>query len=99
MPSHEELWEIVRSVPSGRCASYGAIGQALENPASGFMVGRWMAACPPDVPWWRIVAKDGRLPVWKRDPNLERDQREILEDEGVEFVDDRVDMVRFRYDP
>ena len=42
------LWGVVRSIPSGSVASYGAVGRALPNPATGYMVGRWMAACPAD---------------------------------------------------
>jgi methylated-DNA-protein-cysteine methyltransferase related protein len=95
---NDELWTLVRSIPKGKCVSYGALGKALTNPVSGYMVGRWMASCPPDLPWWRVVAKDGRLPVWRRDPSLGIDQRRTLEEEGVEFEDERVDMTRFRYE-
>jgi methylated-DNA-protein-cysteine methyltransferase related protein len=97
-PLIEELWQVVRSVPPGRCASYGAVGRSLSRPVSGFLVGRWMASCPPDVPWWRIVGKDGRLPVWKRDPGLGSDQRALLEREGVSFIGDHVDMARHELD-
>lgn len=86
----EELYGLVRRIPAGRCAAYSALGRSLERPVSGLIVGRWMANCPPDVPWWRVVAADGRLPVWKRSEHLERDQRQSLEAEGVEFEEDRV---------
>lgn len=92
MPNLEELWSIVRSIPQGRCASYGDVGRALHNPASGYWVGRWMAQCPEDIPWWRVVAKDGRLPLHKRDPRLAEEQRGRLESEGVSFKDGRADM-------
>ena len=83
----------------GRCASYGDLGSALDHPASGYMVGRWMAQCPEDIPWWRVVAKDGRLPLHKRDPRLAAEQRRRLEEEGVEFEDDNVRMGRFGHAP
>ncbi|MCW5939458.1 MAG: MGMT family protein [Fimbriimonadaceae bacterium] len=79
----EEVWNVVRSIPLGRVASYGAIGRALRPPLSGRIVGRFMARCPGDVPWWRVVAQTGELPVGKRDPRLEMEQREILAGEGV----------------
>lgn len=91
----EELWRLVRSIPPGRVAAYGELGRALDHPASGFMVGRWMAMAPPDVPWWRVIAKDGRFPVGKRDPDLERDQRKMLLDEGVSIEEGRVDPSAF----
>jgi methylated-DNA-protein-cysteine methyltransferase related protein len=99
MPALSQLWTLVRNIPPGRCTSYGALGQALDNPVSGFLVGRWMAQCPSDVPWWRVVAKDGRLPIYKRDPYAADDQQTRLEAEGVPFKDGAVDMAAVWWDP
>lgn len=79
----EELWQLVRDIPRGKVCSYGDLGRALHHPATGFMVGRWMAQCPEDVPWWRVVAKDGRLPINRRDPLMASEQARRLESEGV----------------
>lgn len=97
--TREELWELVRAIPRGRVSNYGALGAALRHPASGLFVGRWLAFCSEGVPWWRVVAKDGGLPISKRDPVLGLRQREILIDEGATFVGDRVDMARCGWEP
>lgn len=82
----EELWGKVRAVPRGLCTSYGALGRELSQPVSGLVVGRWLESGPPeDVPWWRVVAKDGSLPIAKRNPYLAEQQRARLEAEGVAF--------------
>lgn len=86
----EELWMVVRRIPKGRAASYGEIGRALKNPASGYFVGRWMAQCPADVPWWRVVAKDGHLPLAKRSPEYAAEQLRRLQQEDVKIEDGRV---------
>jgi methylated-DNA-protein-cysteine methyltransferase-like protein len=91
----EELWNLIRSIPVGKVTSYGALGEALIHPTNGHAVGRWMASCPEDVPWWRVVAKDGRLPIWKRNPAWEDQQVEILRSEGVEVESRRVDMQKW----
>ena len=90
---------MVRAIPVGRVTSYGEVGRALRHPATGRMIGRWMAGCPQDVPWWRVVDKQGRLPIGKRDPHLEREQSELLADEGVEVKNQAVDMERYGYVP
>lgn len=86
----DELWKVVRSIPPGKVASYGAVGRAMENRVSGLLIGRWITNCPQGVPWWRVVGADGFCPVWKRDAALFEEQRTRLREEGVEFAEDRV---------
>ncbi len=84
------LWELVRTIPFGRVASYGAVGRALDRPVSGLLVGKWMTGAPADVPWWRVVGADGALPIARRGPEFALRQRTLLEAEGVRFEGDRV---------
>lgn len=86
MDSRDELMELIRKIPRGKVVSYGALGRVLNRPVSGFLVGRMMRQCPEGVPWWRVVAKDGRLPVDKLDPQIGAMQRKHLENERVEWV-------------
>jgi methylated-DNA-protein-cysteine methyltransferase related protein len=88
----QELWRLVGQIPHGRCVGYGDLGRALTNPVSGFLVGKWMAQAPPDVPWWRVVKKDGSIALDARDPAAGHEQRVRLRAENVPFIDDKVDM-------
>ncbi|HTQ11087.1 MAG TPA: MGMT family protein [Fimbriimonadaceae bacterium] len=99
MSSQSELWNLVRSIPPGRVCGYGALGAALPNRVSGIVVGRWMAQCPEDVPWWRVVAKNGSLPIEKRSPYLGMDQEQLLRSEGVSFLEGRVNMSQHSWEP
>lgn len=59
-----------------------------------------MYLAPETVPWWRVVGKDGDLRITKRDPRLARLQRQLLQQEGVTFLEDgRVDMQRCQWQP
>ncbi len=94
----EDLWTIVRSIPPGKVMSYGEVGELLSRPANGRLVGQWMAQAPDGVPWWRVVAKDGRLPIAKRGPGFASEQAQRLHGEGTPFLEaDRVDMKRAAY--
>ncbi|MEQ1823396.1 MAG: MGMT family protein [Fimbriimonadaceae bacterium] len=96
----ETVYEMVRAIPEGRVTSYGALGQALKNPVSGLVVGNWMSRCPDDVPWWRVIAKDGRIVIFKKDAAAALVQRKMLEDEGIEFGPDEKVKVEGRiWDP
>lgn len=73
--------------------SYGEVGARLKNSMSGRMVGRWMAQAPDGVPWWRVVAKDGHLPIAKRGPRYASEQETRLKKERVPFLHPgRIDM-------
>ena len=51
-----------------------------------------MAHCPEDVPWQRVINSQGKI---SPRPGAEK-QREILENEGVEFGGNgKVDFARF----
>lgn len=91
----EELWIAVEQIPKGKVMSYGELGRSLNRPVSGVLVGKWMTQCPPHQPWWRVVGKNGDLLVAKRDPRLAAEQQQILESEGVVFLDGRVSPKMF----
>jgi len=77
---------LVKKIPPGRVASYGALGRSLERPVSGFLVGRAMRRCPEGVPWWRVVGRNGGILVDKIDPRLGSEQRQRLVKEGVKMA-------------
>ena len=83
-----QVRRLAGEIPRGRVISYGALGARCEPPISGYICGRVMGQLMEDVPWWRVVGKSGKLPIVKRGPDHARRQRELLEDEGVEFEED-----------
>jgi len=98
---YERVWELVRRIPRGRVATYGQIALMLPPPGSvdfdsyKAFAPRWvggaMAACPDDVPWQRVINSQGKISAR---PGAER-QRLLLEEEGVEFVKDKVDLKKY----
>jgi methylated-DNA-protein-cysteine methyltransferase related protein len=71
----------IRETPPGFVRTYGDV-----SPGAPRFAGTVLSECDdPDVPWHRIVRADGSL---ARGPR----QRALLEDEGVPFRGDRVDM-------
>jgi methylated-DNA-protein-cysteine methyltransferase-like protein len=91
MPPTDELWTLIKRIPRGKITSYGEIGKALHNPASGYFVGRWMLNCPPDIPWWRVVGKNGTILLGKRSPELAAEQESRLRQEGIKVEDGQAD--------
>lgn len=79
---------LCHDIPEGQVISYGALGKRCEPPISGYICGRVMGNVMAGVPWWRVVAKDGKLPIGKRGPTHSQQQRQLLEQEGIEFDED-----------
>lgn len=90
-----QILQMAREIPAGRVLSYGALGKRCDPPISGYVCGRIMALVIDDVPWWRVVGKNGQLPIGKRGPLHAARQRELLGEEGVEFDDDGAIEPRF----
>lgn len=87
----EQLFDLLRRLPVGSVTSYGALGAALDPPVSGYLVGRAMATCPYELPWWRVVARDGAFSLAKRSPEAALEQRRRLGEEGVPLLELGVD--------
>ncbi|MFZ3109631.1 MAG: MGMT family protein [Rectinemataceae bacterium] len=93
--------ECIRSIPPGRVASYGSIAEMSGNP-SGASGARQVARIlhsmsrTHNLPWWRVVKKDGSIAL-NEEGGLDL-QRQLLEEEGVAFMEGgRVDMEEFGF--
>ena len=100
---YEQVWHLVRQIPQGKVVTYGQIAHMLPPPAgieledykvfSPRWVGNAMAACPPDVPWQRVINSQGKISQRR---GAQR-QRQLLEVEGVVFVKDKVDLKVYQW--
>ena len=90
-----EILEAVAEIPVGKVASYGQIARLIGRDKNSRLVGRVlsMAEFYGSYPCHRVVNHARRTaPHW-------REQRELLEAEGVEFKENGcVDMKRFQWE-
>lgn len=98
-PRLQELYDLVAKIPPGTVVGYGAIGRCMQSPVSGVLTGKWMANCPPHLPWWRVVGADGTLKTNSRDPHLAQEQKLKLEKEGITFENERINPEHFLPNP
>lgn len=85
------VYELCRLIPVGRVTTYGWIAAAIDPPqdmepfAYDRIKPRWvgyaLARCPEDVPWQRVINRQGGLSLR---PGHQH-QRALLEEEGVIF--------------
>jgi methylated-DNA-protein-cysteine methyltransferase related protein len=74
---------VVSRLRPGEVVTYGEIAEEAGFPGAARAVGRVMATSN-GLPWWRVVAANGRLV-----PGHERRQARRLRAEGVETRNDR----------
>jgi methylated-DNA-protein-cysteine methyltransferase-like protein len=80
-PRAQQVLARVRAIPPGFVRTYGDV-----SPGAPRFAGTLLAAIHgPDLPWHRVVRADGSLAKGAR-------QRRLLEEEGIPFKGDRVDM-------
>ncbi len=88
----ENVFSIVRLIPYGRVTSYGAIAEYLGARGSARMVGWAMNASHhqvTEIPAHRVVNRNGLL-TGKRHFGNPAIMQQLLENEGIEVVDDQV---------
>jgi Predicted methylated DNA-protein cysteine methyltransferase len=93
----DAVLDVVERIPVGRVMSYGAIAEYLAarfGRGSARRVGTIMAQYGGSVPWYRVVAANGRTP-----PGHEAAARRLLTAEGVTFRGERVDMAAHAWFP
>jgi DNA-3-methyladenine glycosylase II len=86
-PRTERILAEVRAIPRGFVRTYADL-----DPAAPRVAGRVLATTHEDVPWYRVVRADGRVPMGER-------QVELLRRERVPMIGERVDLPRARYPP
>lgn len=96
----EKVYQLTAKIPYGRVTSYGAIANYLGASGSARMVG-WAlnGSNKAEVPAHRVVNRNGLLTGKHhfRGTNL---MQQLLESEGVEVVDNKVqDFSKLFWDP
>jgi len=100
-PSYRDfIYEIVRSIPSGKVASYGQIARMVPR-CTARMVGFAMASTPENqnIPWQRVINSQGKISPHGAGFGSAL-QRSLLEDEGIVFDQEhKIDLDQFGWKP
>jgi methylated-DNA-protein-cysteine methyltransferase-like protein len=76
---------VIRALRPGEVTTYGEVAAEAGRPGAARAVGRILAISPGGLPWWRVVAANGRLA-----PGSEAEQERRLRAEGVVLHNGRV---------
>lgn len=97
MNTFEKIYEVVKSIPKGKVATYGQVALLAGNPRWARVVGYALHVNPEPgiIPCHRVVNHEGKVA-----PSFafggEGVQRQLLESEGIVFESDgRIDLKKY----
>lgn len=94
----EKVYRVVAQIPKGRVMTYGQIATLCGQPYSARIVGGIAHFGNPDLPWQRVVMKDGSLAPGY--PGGTAGHAEVLRAEGVAVDEDfKVDVGTLLWQP
>ena len=97
MNTFEKIYEVVKSIPRGKVATYGQVAFLAGNPRWARVVGYALHVNPDTstIPCHRVVNREGRVAAGFAFGGDEV-QRQLLEAEGIVFEPDgRIDLEKY----
>ena len=93
------IYREVQRIPEGTVATYGQIAEGIG--VGPRQVGRALSELPPGFkcPWHRVINARGMVSIRSGNHKAHLNQEALLEAEGVDFVNGRVDLDIYRWDP
>ena len=94
----ERIYDVVKQIPYGKVATYGQVAALAGNKNWSRVVGYALHANPdPEhIPCFRVVNRFGEVSKAFAFGGENR-QIELLEAEGIVFVDSKVDMKKYQW--
>ena len=97
--SFERIYDVVKRIPRGRVATYGQVAMLAGNPRWSRVVGYALHVNPDPahIPCYRVVNRLGEPSRAFAFGGI-NEQILLLQNEGVEFTDGRVDLKKYLWD-
>ena len=87
----KNVWNIIANIPKGKVLTYQELAIRIGHPKSFRAVASACGKNPyiPEIPWHRVVRKDGRLGGYSAKGGIKR-KKYMLEKEGHKFNKDKI---------
>jgi O-6-methylguanine DNA methyltransferase len=89
----DKIYQLARQIPKGKVATYGQLAELAGSPGAARAVGMCMKTNPnaPHTPCHRVIASNGKLTGYSAGEGI-KTKKQMLMDEGVKFIGDRVNL-------
>lgn len=95
---HKNVWKVVCEIPPGHVLTYGEVARLAGMPRMARRVSQALRRAPRGIrlPWHRVINAQGKISFPEDSHGWQR-QKDLLEEEGVVFLDGKVDLEHFGY--
>jgi len=92
------VWQVVAGIPRGHVLTYGEVARLAGMSRAARRVSMAMRRAPRgmQLPWHRVINAQGKISFPPDSSGYQR-QKELLEQEGVVFLNGKIDLERFGY--
>ena len=92
------VWKVVSEIPPGHVLTYGEVAKLSGAPRYARRVGQALRWAPRELelPWHRVINAQGKISM-PPDSAGYAQQKSRLEDEGVVFLNGKIDLQRYGY--
>ena len=92
------VWQVVKDIPRGCVLTYGEVARLAGAGGSARRVGQALGRAPRGLklPWHRVINSQGKI-SFPSGSHAYRQQKSLLEKEGVVFLKGKTDLSRFGY--
>lgn len=94
----KSVWQVVQGIPRGHVLTYGEVARLAGMSRAARRVSLAMRRAPRGMrlPWHRVVNAQGKISFPQDSSGFQR-QKELLESEGVVFLNGKIDLGKFGY--
>ena len=95
---YRSVWKVVSEIPSGHVLTYGEVARLAGLPKAARRVSQALRRAPRqmELPWHRVINAQGKISFPENSSGWKR-QKDRLEDEGVTFLNGKVNLEQFGY--
>jgi len=92
------VWQVVAGIPRGHVLTYGEVARLAGMSRAARRVSLAMRRAPRSMklPWHRVINAQGKISFPQDSTGYQR-QKELLQQEGVVFLNGKIDLQRFGY--
>lgn len=96
----EKIYALCKKIPRGKVATYGQLAAMAGSPHASRAVGLCMKTNPyaPIVPCHRVVSTEGKLTGYSAGEGI-KTKKHMLQQEGVSFINERVNLLDSQWRP